>query len=284
MKYLISLCFFLLVPVLIHAGDGTHSAVEGGKNFYLETLVPAITTVKKAMPPPPEGWIAASDNVLPEPVPGDSNQVHFHYQIIFRRVTGVQKEKKQLDDAFAESSRKHNEEARPLIEKIIDQQSKTARALLKATRNKNQTQIQRLNEELDENGRKMKALHDDIEEKIDREVEPYLVKDAEASIKVSINDTIAVLPAGKLFTSPATAFAIRKEGGRVGATGWNEGQIVLLYGDWQQESQDVFRATINQLVFAPKAKTIKIELSGDRKRMDELLKQMDINAILSLMK
>jgi hypothetical protein len=283
-KYLIPLCFLLMEPALIHAGGGIPPAVEGKKVFYATTVIPAITTVKKAMPQPPEGWIAASDNVLPAPVPDESNQVHFHYQITFRRVAGVQKEKTRLNDAFTESSRKHNEEAKPLIEKLIDQQSETARALRKATRNRNQLQIQRLNEELDENGRKMKALHDDIEGKIAQEVEPYLVKDAEASIEVSINDAIAVLPDGKLFTNPDTAFAIRKEGGRVGATGWNEGQIVLLYGDWRQESQDVFRAKIDQLPFAPKAKTIKIVLSGDRKRMNELSKQMDLNAILSLMK
>ncbi len=273
-----------MAPARLHASSEMSTREEGIKEFYAVAVVPAITTVKKAMPPAPQGWIKTSENVLQEPVSKQTNQIRFHYQITFKRVTDVQKDKTRLNDVFAESSRRHNEEARPLIEKLIGQQSETASALRKATRKRNQAEIQRLNDELDRNGEKMKALHDDIEKKIALEVEPYLVKDAEASIKVSINDTIAVLPAGEIFTRSDTTLAIRQEGSRIGTTGWKEGQIMLLYGDWHQESQNVFRVKIDQPPVATKVNTIKISLSGNRKRTDELLKQIDIKAILSLMK
>jgi len=96
------------------------------------------------MPPPTDGWIAASDDALPEPVPDESNQGHFHYKTTFRRVAGIQKEKTRNNDAFAESSIKHNEEERPEIEKLIDQQSETARVLRNATENIDLAQIQQL--------------------------------------------------------------------------------------------------------------------------------------------
>jgi len=240
------------------------------------------------LPRPEEGWVVASettiDAVPSEQVAGDVKRLHFQYAINYRRIAGVKEEKKLLRDVYIESSGRHGEAARLQIEDLIDQQSKVALALRKATRSKNNAEIQRLNDELDDNGRKMKAVHEDIDRQIAQDVEKYLVKDADASIVVSVNDSNARLQQGEIITLPGAAFALRTEGEQSGPTSWHEGQTLILYGDWQLLQGVSYHADIDQPLFDQKAKTIKIMIIADRKRSETLLKQIDLPAILNLMK
>lgn len=279
---------FLLFLVALHghayAVSDMRPAIKAEKEPYSSTVSSPVDTVKNAMPPAPAGWVIMSETARPETVSNNMSRLHFHYLIIFKRVAGVDEEKKKLRNAYADSSRKHEEESRTAIEELIDQQSETSRALGKATKRRHQADIQHLNEELEENGRKMMALHKNIDDNIARDVEPYLVKDAEASIRVSVNDSYAELPSATSFMHPQAAFALHKEGEKIGATDWSEGQTMLLYGNWQKAGQNIYRANIDQSQFTSSAKTITIVISGDKKRIDDLLQRLDLKSILSLMK
>ncbi len=277
----------LNTAAIIFADSKTRPATEQEKEYLASIVVPAMAVVKKAMPQAPEGWVITSETKIGNSPPkgsGDIDRLHFEYTIVYKRIAGVKEEKKRLDDAYFESSRKHEETARPRIEELIDLQNETARALRKATRRKNHSEMQRLNDELDENGRKMKAIHEEVDTNIARDVEPYLVKDAEASISVALNDSEAAFPRGEMVTCAGAAFALRREGERVGVTMWREGTTMLLYGDWQLVNQDTFHANGEQPLFAPQARTIRISIVADKKRADELLKQMGLKALMKLMK
>ena len=77
--------------------------------------------------------------------------------------------------------------------------------------------MQRLNDELDENGKTMRTLHEETDRKIALGVKHYLIKDAEASIRISLNDSRAELSLGEPVSVRGVGFALRREGGPAGA-------------------------------------------------------------------
>jgi hypothetical protein len=260
---------------------------EEGK-FNASVVAPAVAAVKKALPPAPPGWVVAGEMKLDaapyEKAMDKMRSLRFSCVIFYRRVEGLQEKRKRLDDAYRESSSRHEEAVKPLIEELLKKQTETSLKLRKATRHRNQPEVQRLNGELDENGKTMRALHEETDRKIAVDMENYLIKDSEASIRVSLNDDKAELLKGEPVSVRGAPFALRREGERAGATAWKEGQTLILYGDWMQEGERGFRAKGEQQPFAPKAKTVKILLTGEKKRSEQLLEKMDVKAILSLMK
>jgi hypothetical protein len=268
------------------AGEPTASAQE--IDFYAATVVPTMNKVKNAMPPAPVGWVVAGETKS-DPLPRSAHDqtapfLNFIYQITYERTAGIREEKKKLNAVYRESAEKNGEAANPRIEALLKQQTTTSLALRKAARRKNQAEMQRLNDELDENGRKMRAVHEEVAEKISRDVDPYLIKDAEAIIRVAVNAEVFETGRGEPLSVPGAAFAFRLEGERTGPAAWKEGRTVILYGNWQQSGNGMFRAQVQRTSVAVKAQTIKITLTGDKKRTEELLKQLDKKSILSLMK
>ncbi len=277
-----------LIAPPVNAGPAARPATKEERDLYASVVVPALNSIKNAMPPAPNGWIVASEAKIPsappEQVTGDPTGLRFVYKITYKRIAGLKEEQRRLDDAYAESSSKNQEAAKPLIDDLIQQQTDTSLALRKASRRRDQHEMQRLNDELDENGRKMRAIHEDVDTRISRDVEPYLVKDAEASIRISINDNRSELLQGEPFVLQNAAFALRREGERSGIASWREGQTVILFGNWEPDGQGRFRANTGQPPFSPKVQTITITVTGGRKRADTLISQIDLRTILSLMK
>ncbi len=273
-------------PVMADSVTPPAAGAEG--EFYASVVAPAIAAVKKALPPAPPGWLVAGevkiDAAPPEKAVDGMRSLRFSCFISYKRVEGLPEERKRLDAAYRESSNRHEEAARPLIEELLKKQTETSLELRKATRRRNRLEMQRLNDELDENGKTMQALHEETDRKIAHDMEKYLIKDSEASIRVSLNDNEAELLHGEPVSVRGAAFALRREGERTGATAWKEGRTLILYGDWQQERENTFRAMGEQQPFAPKAKTVKILITGEKKRVEQLLKKMEMKAILSLMK
>jgi len=272
----------------VSADAVVHPATKEEKEFYVSTIVPALTVIKKAMPPAPEGWIIAGETNIdsgpPDRVSGDIADLHINYTITYKRIAGVKEEQQRLDDLYAESSNRNREAAKLQIDELIQQQSQTSLALRKATRRRNQPEMERLNDELEENGRKMRAIHEDVDRKISLDVEPHLVKDTEASILVSLNDTNADLSQGEPLAVPEAVHARRKEGERAGVTSWREGTTVILFGEWERMQEDRFRAKADRAPFSSKARTITIVINGDRKRAESLIGRMNLKGILGLMK
>jgi hypothetical protein len=282
------LLFFLLFVPRVQAGGETQPVVEGEKNFYAAVVVPAMMIVKKALPPAPAGWVTTAETRIETAPPGRGGDavrsLRFSYVITYRRVEGLAEEEKRLDDVYRESSMRHEEEAKPQIEELLKKQTETSLKLRKAARRRNQAEVRRLNDELDENGKTMRALHEETDGKIALDVDRYLIKDAEASIRVSLNDSRAELLPGEPVSVRGAAFALRREGGPAGATIWKEGQTLVLYGDWQLERENTFRIKGEQPLFSAKAKTVCILITAEKKRAEQLFKKMDVKAILSLMK
>ncbi len=277
-----------LVGSTVHADAVVHPATKEEKEFYVSTIVPALTVIKNAMPPAPKGWIITGETKIgngpPDRVSGDIADLHISYTITYKRIAGVKEEQRRLDDLYAESSNRNQEDAKLRIDELIQQQTETSLALRKATRRRNQAEMERLNGELEENGRKMRAIHEAVDRKISLDVEPHLVKDKEASILVSLNDASAELKPGEPFAVPKAAYALRKEGERAGATSWREGKTLILFGAWEPEKDGKFRAKADPTSFLPKARTVTIVITGDRKRAEDLIAMINIKAILGLMK
>ncbi len=276
---------FSLAASRVMAGSDTQPAADE-KQFYASVVAPALTIVKKALPPAPPGWVVAgeikTDTKPHEKAADGMRSLRFSCFISYKRVEGLQEERKRLDEAYRESSRRHEEAAKPQIEMLLKKQTETSLKLRKATRRKNHQEVQRLNDELDENGKTMRALHEETDRKIALDMENYLIKDSEASILVSLNDNGAELLHGELVSVRGAALALRREGERTGATAWREGQTLILYGDWQQERENAFRAKVEQQPFALKAKTVQILITGEKRRVEQLLKKMDVKAISRL--
>jgi hypothetical protein len=282
------------IPVLLLflAASPAHTEItarpptQGERDFYASASLPAIRTVKKAMPPAPAGWVVAKEtsiDPMPELVSDAMQYLRFAYHITYKRVVGVKDEKKKLDDAYAESSRQRREAAKPLIDELIKQQTETSLALQKATRRRDHAGEKRLNDELDENGLKMRAVHEDVEKKVNQDIEPYLVKDAEVSLQISVNDEGPMILRGESVSVPQAAFAFRSDGARTGPLAWKEGRTVVLFGAWRQEKENVFRAAEKVPLQDPRVRTIMVTLTGDQARAEQLFKQMNVKALLSLM-
>jgi hypothetical protein len=59
---------------------------------------------------------------------------------------------------------------------------------------------------------------------------------------------------------------------------------VILFGNWEPDGQSRFRANTDQTPFSPEVRTVTITVTGDRKRADTLISQIDLRTILDLMK
>jgi len=266
-------------------GDETSGPAQGGGEYYRSTVLPAVTAVRNAMPPAPEGWIVSGDSeVVPQPAPGDARFLHFSLTRSYRRATGVKDEQQKLDAAFAESSRRHSEEAKPAIDELIRQQTEVSLSLRRAVRRKNAAEEKRLNDELEENGRRMHAVHEEVDRKIGEDVLPFLIRDAEASIAVTVNDETAGLEQGEDFAWSGAAAAQCREGEQAAAGRWREGRCLVLYGSWQRVGEGRFRGTVDRSPQSARAQTIAITLTGEKKRCEELLRRIGLKSILSLMK
>jgi hypothetical protein len=289
---------FLLITIILFINSTTAFHVYASdnprptdleKNNFSKSAVPSVLNiVKKAMPTAPVGWTVAGETKIdsfPESEIGEVSQSYrFTYQIQYKRITGIKEEKKKLNEVYTESSERHGEEANAQINDLLRRQTATSLALRKATRHKNQAEIERLNDDLEENGRKMRAIHEDVEKKISHDVDQYLLKDTEASIDIKVNDEKAEDVNGEPVSISESAFAFRREGERKGPIIWQEGKTVILFGNWQQVGIGVFRGYVQHRPQNQKAETIIITICGARDRAMELLNQMDKKAILSLMK
>jgi hypothetical protein len=264
-----------------------HADAQIDEERPMRTIPQAKQVVQKAMPPVPAGWKIERES-MSEPVirvaGEDRKSTHLSYMVVYRRVDGVKEERKRLDDAYGESFRKHRAATKPQIDELIKSQTEISLAYRKATRKRNQAAEKRLDEELEENGRTMRAIHLEADRKIMLDMEPYLVRDAEASIRINVNEENAELPRGEPVQISSASFAVRREGERIGITGWKEGQTLILFGDWHQTGTNAFSARPQSASGEAPARTIAMTLTGDKKRTDELLKQIDIRALLALLK
>jgi hypothetical protein len=244
----------------------------------------ALAVIKNAMPPAPEGWVVAGETRTdPAAVPaGPGNTHRFRYAVQYKRIARIREDRELLDAAYAESSRRHRDAAKPRIDELIRQQTETSLALRKATRRRNAAAERRLNEELEANGSRMRALHDDLDASIARDVQPYLLRDTEAAISIAVNEEAAELPEGERYLTTDAAFALYRRGEPSGTAGWKEGELLILYGDWQSMTDTVFSAQM-PAAGDGKAGTIKITITGEQVRAEQLLSQIDLKAILSLM-
>jgi hypothetical protein len=281
--YYIAIILFIssTIAVHVHANDDLKPTPQEKNSFYK-----VLNTVKKAMPAAPEGWAVAGESNLDSLAKlendGANQSYRFTYQIQYKRISGIKEEKKRLNEIYAESSERHGEEANAQINDLLKQQTATSLALRKATRHNNQAEIQRLNDDLEENGRKMHAIHEDVDNKISHDVEQYLLKDTEASIDIIVNDERAEDVFGEPIPVSEAAFAFRREGERKGPMIWQEGKTVILFGNWHQIGIGSFRGDVLHRSEDRKIQTIKITISGARNRAMELLNQMDRKAIHSL--
>jgi hypothetical protein len=286
----ITIILFIIFTTVVYAyaNDGPKPDAQGKNNFIKSDALLVLDKIKKAMPTAPVGWTVDSEtkiDSLNEPEIDEANQSYrFTYQIRYKRITGIKAEKKRLYEVYTESSERHGEEANAQINELLKQQTATSLALRKATRRKKQTEIQRLNNELVENGRKMRAIHEDVDNKISHDVDQYLLKDTEAIIDIVVNGESAEDIYGEPVSISKAAFAIRRKGEQKGPLIWQEGKTVILFGDWQQVGIGVFKGHVLQKPQNKKVQTIKITITGARNRVVELLSQMDKTALLSLMK
>jgi hypothetical protein len=245
----------------------------------------ALAKIKSAMPPAPEGWVVAgetrTDPVAVSATSGNGNH-RYRYAIEYKRIAHIREGRKQLDEAYAESSRRHRDAVKPRIEELIRQQTEASLALRKATRRRNAAAERRLNEELEANGTRMRALHEEVERSIARDVQPYLLRDTEAAVSIAVNEESAELPQGENCFVKDAAFALCRQGGPSGTAAWKAGEMLILYGDWSSQGDNIFSAPA-QSHQDGKAGTIKITITGEQPRAEQLLSRMDLKAILSLM-
>jgi hypothetical protein len=279
---------FTALPANAASAGEPHPATQQEKDFYASVVVPTLSTVRKAMPRAPEGWVVENESpiapALPDPVTGEPGSLNYSYSITYKRVAGVQEETKRLGEAYAEIAKKSAEAAKSRLDELAGNQAEAEQSLKKAQKHKEIGRERRLKKELEEIDRKLKALAQETERKTEQEIEQFLVKDFEVVIRVFLNESSAEFPGAKAFSRPKAAFALRKEGERIGAKDWKEAQTLILYGEWQEVRLNTFRASMAQKPYWPKPQTITIAVAGERTRTDHFLKQTDLRSLLELMK
>ena len=244
----------------------------------------ALSVIKNAMPSAPQGWTVAVETGTDPAVLQISAGAHrFGYSISYKRVAGVREGRKQLDRIYGESARRNREAVKPRIDELIRQQTETSLALRKAVRRRNVAEERRLNEDLEANGNRMRELHQDLDRQVAQDVQPYLLRDADAAVTVALNEEAAALPQAEPIAVKGAAFALYRQGAPSGATGWKQGELLVLYGEWRSLGNNVFSAQV-LAGSDQKARTIRITIAGEQARAQQLLNQIDLEAVLSLMK
>jgi hypothetical protein len=225
--------------------------------------------------------IAAS---LPDQVSQEPGSLRYDYAITYKRIDGVSDEQKRLDETAAAVRKEATDAAKVRRDKLMKKKTLTRQALFKAQNNQEEAKEKRFKKELAKIEGDLKALTGDTEQKILQATEPLLVKDAVLSIRLSLDEGTIAFPEARAFTRPKVAFALRREGMRIGVTEWKETEVLILYGDWQEVQPNSFRARMEKKPFGPKPQTIMLSVIGDEKRTTQFLKQMGLKDIVGLMK
>ena len=272
----------------VHAEGAMHPPTQEEKTFYANVVVPALRTVERAMPPAPEGWTVESRTViapaLPDQVPLEAGSFRYDYAITYKRIEGVGEEQKRLDETAATVQKEATDAADARNKKLMTKRTLTRQALFKAQNNQDGAKEKQFKRELAKIEKDLAAVTGETEQKILQATEPVLVKDTTLAVRLSLDEGEIVFPDSKAFTRPKVAFALRREGTRVGVTGWKETESLILYGDWQEVHPNSFRARMEQKPFRPKPQTILLSVTGDDKRTAQLFKQMVLKDIVGLMK
>lgn len=270
------------------AGGEMRPPTQEEKNFYASVVLPTVTKVRNAMPSVPQGWAVENEtpiaSSLPEQVTGDAAGLRFSYAITYKRVAGIEEEKKRLDEVYAEAVKQHTEAARAQTDKLTKQKAAVEQALKKAAKQKKRGEEKRLKKEQEEIAGKLRAIPEDREKAINADMNDYLVRDTAITVRVTVNDTTAGLADARYFSRPKAAYALKHEGGRVGPTGWKADELLLLYGDWEDAGKNSFRGKVDQAPFSAKVRTITVYIAGDRSRTEQFLKQMGMKEILGMLK
>jgi hypothetical protein len=287
----------LLIILLVLSSAIAAGAPAGGemrpptpeeKNFYANVVIPAMTVVKKAMPPAPQGWIIESETpialALPDRVPADGIKLRFSYAISYKRVADVENERKRLEEVLVEARKNFQDNAKARTTMLTKKRAEAEEARKKAAKKKDHPQEKRLKKELEDIDVRLSTISEETERAIAAETEDYLVRDTVLKVRLTVNDTTAAFPDGRYFSRPRAAYALKKEGGRVGLTGWRQDQVLLLYGEWDDAGKDTFRGKVEQQPFSRKVRTIAIAIESDPSRMDEFLKQVGMKDILGMLK
>jgi len=287
----------LLTILFLLSSTGASGAPTGGamrpptqeeKNFYASVVLPNVTKVRNAMPPVPPGWAVESEtpiaSALPGEITGDASGLRFSYAITYKRVAGIEEEKKRLDEVYAEALKQHTAAAKEQTDKLTKQKAAVEQALKKAAKQKKRAEEKRLKKEREDIAGKLRAIPEDTEKAINADVDDYLVRDTAITVRVTVNDTTAGLADARYFSRPKAAYALKNEGGRVGPTGWKADELLLLYGDWEDAGKNSFRGKVDQAPFSSKVRTITVYIAGDRSRTEQFLKQMGMKDILGMLK
>ncbi len=258
------------------------------QDFYASFVVPALTVIKRALPPAPDGWVREGETVIDERSPvvsgDDLANFHFTYTVTYRRTVGVQEETAKLEAASAEITKRNTDAAEARLKELSKKKTETEKAVKKAQQQKETGRERKLRKQLDEIKKSIDAVQEDRDRRIREETDPLLVRDATMAVHVTVNEQSAEYPDLKAFTRPKAAFALRRDGERQGASGWTEGRTVILYGDWQEVKNNSFRLRMEQRPLSSRAQSIRIAINGDRARTEQLLKKTDMRSILDLMK
>jgi len=287
----------LLTLLLVHssaiaagapASGEMRSPTQEEKNFYANVVLPAMTAVRKAMPPAPQGWIVESETPLaphlPDLVSGDRGRLWFSYAISYKRVADVENERKRLEEVLVDARKEFHEAAKAQADALTIKRAEAEEALKKAAKKKDHPQETRLKKDLEDIDGRLRVISEETERAIAAETEDYLVRDTVLKVRLTVNETTAAFPDARYFSRPRAAYALKKEGGRVGLTGWKQDQVLLLYGDWSDAGKDTFRGKVEQRPFAPKVRTIAIAIESDPSRMDQFLQHTGMRDILGMLK
>lgn len=215
------------------------------KNFYASVVLPAMQTVKRAMPPVQQGWVVESETAIPQALPemvmGDAGKLWFTYAISYKRAVDLAGERKKLDEALVAARTTFEGESKVQTDELTKKRAAAEEALKKAAKKQNHAEEDRLKKELEDINGRLRAIAEETERKILFETEEYLVRDTSFTVRLTVNATTASFPDARYFSRPRAAYALKKEGGRVALTGWKPDQVLLLYGDWDDARQDTFR-------------------------------------------
>ena len=258
------------------------------QDFLDRTLVPAMMVIKIAMPPVPSGW-TAGDETTAEALKaslssGDIADLHFTYAVTFLWTGDSRGEHRDREADAQAIAQRITAEAEGRTAELTRKMAETEKAIAKAKKRKEAGKERKLRKQLAELRTSAAAAAGERDRRIQEETEPLVPRDQAVEIRITVNERSADYPELSPASRPKAAFALRREGERDGLTGWREGRTVILYGDWQEVKNNSFRLRSEQRPFPTRAQSIRIDVTGDRTRTEQLLRRMNIRSILELMK
>jgi hypothetical protein len=273
----------LLISSLVFADGETRKATQKEKDFYrmvMETLI-------KALPAGPEGWSEEKNQFteLELVTPGcEKFPFRVDHGLSWNDVTRKQEADEKIQKVLAPKMMSNT--SNPEYKILTDHGEKLAKEFGEAVGKNDKTTIERLQNEMELNTKKLKVILDANDKEFNDIMEKMSARDVSIKVSIQVNEfSYGLYETVVQAASVAAGLTYRSQGEWTKNNGWNEGTTFVFLGKgWQLKTDGgTYIVTKAQKEIPSTAvQTISVSVQADPVRAKQVLEKIDWNALKKL--